>query len=230
MFFGDDKIKFLCDPSLVDVIPHPYPARKYMPDWYKKLAMHTTDEDGMEIPTLKRCPPFLDAMASGWIIPLAGDVVFKVVDDGAGVSWKTDFAPGLVNHHNMKQISTHPNVPTVPIKILSHWIIQTPPGWSCMFVPPLNRTDNVFDLMSGVVETDKFWEHVNFPGFLKIKEGTFTVRQGHPLMQVIPYKRGFKKEATVRALNNKELEKVKLHRFRHSANFSQYRNNMWEKK
>ena len=230
MFFSDDKIKFLCNPELIDIIPHPYPARKYIPDWYKKLGMYSEDEEGMELPTLKRCPPFLDAMSTGWIIPLAADVTFKVVDDGAGVNWKTDFAPGLIDHHNMKQISTHPNVPSVPIKVLNHWIIQTPPGWSCLFTPALNRPDDVFDLMSGVVETDKFWEHVNFPGFLKIREGTFTARQGYPLMQVIPYKRGFKKEAVVRAMNDKELKKVQLHRDRHAANFSQYRNNMWEKK
>ena len=75
-----------------------------------------------------------------------------------------------------------------------------------------------------------FWEYVNFPGFLKAKEGSFKIPSGHPMMQVIPYKRNFNKEAEIRALTPKEMQKVQKHRDKHSANFSNYRNNMWEKK
>ena len=59
------KIKFFCDPECQDVIPEPYPARKLMPDWYKKLPNFTDGPDtNFEFKTLKRCPPFLDAMSS----------------------------------------------------------------------------------------------------------------------------------------------------------------------
>jgi hypothetical protein len=231
MFFGDDKIKFMCDPRMLEVIPKPYPARKYIPDWYKKLSNHWMDKDGYETPTIKRCPPFLDAMSAGWIIPFPADTYVQVFDDGSGIKWKTDFFADTISTHSLNQIETHPKVPTVPVKVLNYWMIQTPPGWSCAFVPPLNRPDDVFDLLSGIVDTDKnFWEYVNFPGFLKAKEGSFKIPSGHPMMQVIPYKRNFNKEAEVRALTPREMQKVQKHRDRHSANFSDYRNNMWEKK
>jgi hypothetical protein len=230
MFFGDETIQFMCDERKIDVIPHPYPSRKYIPEWYKKLANYSTDGNDMEMPTLKRCPPFLDAMSVGWIIPFAADTTFSVIDDGEGIKWKTDFFETMIEHHNPKQISTHPKTPLIPLKIINHWMVKTPPGWSCIFTPALNRPDDFFDLMSGIVETDKFWEYVNFPGFLRAKSGTFTVKKGHPLMQVIPFKRSFKKEANIRTLNKKDIEAIRKHRDKHSAHFSQYRDTMWEKK
>jgi Family of unknown function (DUF6065) len=230
IFCNNPKIKFYCDSRKTGVIPEPYQSRKVMPDWYKKLSSYANREDGMEIPTLKRCPPFLDAMSTGWIIPLAADITVKVIDNGAGVNWETNFFEPIFEHHNLIQISTHPNAPTVPIKVMNHWLIQTPPGWSCLFVPPLNRPDDTFDLFSGIVETDKYFEYINFPGFLKAREGTFTIKRGHPLMQVIPFKRDFSKEEVIKTLNSDELQKLQHTRDRKSSWFSLYRDSMWEKK
>ena len=170
------KIKFFCDPECENVIPEPYPARKLIPSWYKRLPNFTDSPDGkFDFKTLKRCPPFLDAISSGWIIPLAADVQFNIVDEGTGVSWESEFYRPMVENHTLDQISTHPNHPMIPIKILNHWIIETPPGWSCLFVPPLNRPDKNLDLMSGIVETDKYFEYINFPGFLKLLNGKLMV-------------------------------------------------------
>ena len=33
--------------------------------------------------------------------------------------------------------------------------IKTPPGYSCLFVPPLNNTDDRFSIIPGIVDTDK---------------------------------------------------------------------------
>ena len=224
------KIKFYCDSRKRNVIPEPYQSRKIMPDWYKRLENYSNREDGFEIPTLKRCPPFLDAMTTGWIIPLAADITVKVSDNGAGVRWETPFFDHIFESHNLAQINTHPNVPTVPIKVINHWLIKTPPGWSCLFVPPLNRPDDTFELFSGIVETDKYFEYINFPGFLKAKEGSFTIKRGHPLMQVIPFKRNFDKEAEIGELNSKDIEKLQKTRDKKSSWFSLYRDSMWEKK
>ena len=228
---SEPKLKFYCDDRKTGVIPEPYQSRKVMPDWYKKLPNYANREDtGMEIPTLKRCPPFLDALSTGWIIPLAADITVKVVDNGAGVTWETDFFDSIFEHHNLVQISTHPNFPTIPIKVINHWIVETPPGWSCLFVPPLNRPDDIFDLFSGIVETDKYFEYINFPGFLKMREGSFTIKRGHPLMQVIPFKRNFDKEAEILELNSEAIKKLQHTKDRKASWFSLYRDSMWEKK
>ncbi len=49
-------IEFIASEDDYDVIPEPYPARKLIPDWYKKLdnKLHS----GFESSTIKRCPPF----------------------------------------------------------------------------------------------------------------------------------------------------------------------------
>jgi|TARA_R110001583_G_scaffold2229_3_gene16355 hypothetical protein len=228
---NNSKIKFFCDPECQDVIPEPYPARKLMPDWYKKLPNFTDSPDEkFDFKTLKRCPPFLDAMSTGWIIPLAADVQFNIQDNGAGLTWDSEFYRPMVENHTLSQISTHPNHPMVPIKILNHWIIETPPGWSCLFVPPLNRPDKNLDLMSGIVETDKYFEYINFPGFLKLLNGRITLEAGYPLIQVIPYKRNFSKEAEIKSLNKKNTAKLDLTRKRRLSHTSLYRNKMWERK
>ena len=208
-----------------------------MPDWYKKLEMFFMKDDGngamRRVGTVKRCPPFLDALVSGWIIPLACDVTFTIRDGGAGVSWAAgadqsgDFI--VQNHMNM-QISGHPRSNRVPLKFINHWLIETPPGWSCLFVPPLNREEDNIELFSGIVETDKYFEYINFPGFLKPTDGYLRLDQGYPLMQVIPFKRGFSKKASVTTMTERDHKRLERTRRTRSMHESLYRDRLWEKK
>ena len=48
-------------------------------------------------------------------------------------------------------------------KILNPWIITTPPGYSTLFVPPLNNSDDRFSIIAGIVDTDTFKNEINFP-------------------------------------------------------------------
>ena len=57
----------------------------------------------------------------------------------------------------------HKNLDLTIHKIMNPWIIKTPPGYSCLFVPPLNNTDDRFSIISGIVDTDKFENEINFP-------------------------------------------------------------------
>lgn len=234
---GDPVIKFKCFPDLYGKIPEPYPARHHIPDWYKKLEMFFfREEDGgakRRISTIKRCPPVLDALVTGWIIPLAADVEFTIRDGGAGVSWicgenmNGDF---IVQHHDLQQVATHPNSPKVPLKFINHWIIETPPGWSCLFTPPMNRPENNIELISGIVDTDKYYEYINFPGHLKQNDGYLRLEQGYPLMQVIPFKRGFKKDANISVMTEKDIKRLADTRNTRNKHPSLYRDRLWEKK
>jgi len=228
---GSDEIKFLCDPRCKDVIPEPYPAKRLIPDWFKRLDP-TFQEEGKITPasTIKRCPPFLDAMSVGWIIPLAADIHFLVSNNGERVCWESDFVMNMCESHNLKQIAGHPKVPSVPLKFLNHWLIQTPPGWSTIFTMPFNRPDGKLDLMTGIVETDKYFEFVNFPGFLKVTDGPMKLERGYPLMQAIPFKRDYKKAPLIDSLTGKDLQKLNKTRDRRSSERSYYRDNLWEKK
>lgn len=65
------KITFRCPPELTDVLPQPCAAKRGLPDWLKPMAASAPCDDVFgEIRTVKQCPPFLDAMAFRFIMPL----------------------------------------------------------------------------------------------------------------------------------------------------------------
>ena len=207
---SNDSIEFLCDPRLDGVIPKPFPAKQFIPDWYKRLESYQTEENRITpLPTLKRCPPFLDA--------------------GTGVSWESDFIYPIIENHKLPQVATHPKAPKIPLKILNYWMVKTPPGWSSLFISPINRIDDKLELMAGIVETDNFYEYVNFPGFVKI-DGYFKLDSGYPLMQVIPFKREYNKVAKIQTFSPEDIKKRQKNRDRQSSAPSYYRDNVWIKK
>jgi hypothetical protein len=81
------RIQFLCQPEDLGVIAPPVAAKTSLPEWYRRLPaadpQHLSARDnGL---TIKRCVPFLDAMTSGWILPLAATVRLEIRDDGRNV-------------------------------------------------------------------------------------------------------------------------------------------------
>jgi len=75
---------------------------------------------------------------------------------------------------------------------LNPWIIKTPPGYSCLFLPPLNNTDDRFSIIPGIVDTDQFPREVNFPIIIngdKYKTLKTIIEKGTPYVQVIPFRR-----------------------------------------
>ncbi len=84
----NQMIRFLCRPEDEGVIPPPESAKAFLPDWFRKLPAIdkqavTTSDTGL---TVKHCMPFLDAMTTGWIIPLAATVRLEIGDDGKTVN------------------------------------------------------------------------------------------------------------------------------------------------
>ena len=72
------RVIFRCDPALVDLIPKPVPARQALPDWLRSMPRHAfSDVHGEDVRTVKQCPPFVDAMAQGFVIPLPCDVTVR---------------------------------------------------------------------------------------------------------------------------------------------------------
>src|SRR6516225_4955590 len=84
-------LTFRCPAELHDFLPPPVPATSGVPDWLKTMpsqafnAAHAAQEN-----TVKRCPPFVDAMASGFLIPLMCDIR---IEDGEFI-WDNELPPG----------------------------------------------------------------------------------------------------------------------------------------
>ena len=71
------KIRFTCPPDLYDLLPRPQLARRTTPDWYKAMPMENPVPDGGADLTVKHCMPFIDALTTGFIIPLQADITVK---------------------------------------------------------------------------------------------------------------------------------------------------------
>jgi hypothetical protein len=232
-FKKEPKIEFLCFQEDFGNIPAPYPARKLIPEWYKALPMRL--HPGLESGTVKRCPPFLDAMTAGWIIPLVADVQIKTNGDASYVEYDTQFHRSMIENHNHLQITSskcpNPVDPKPPIKFMNWWAIKCPPGYSLLFVPPLNRPDPRFTIMSGLVDADGYFEFINFPFVFNEPNFHGIIEAGTPLAQVIPIKRDTMfKESIVRAFTDRDIKDLNDTRCKRRSHISHYRDNVWTKK
>jgi Family of unknown function (DUF6065) len=184
-------VEFVCRPEDLGVIAEPVRAMTVLPAWFKQLPgidkeRVSATNDGL---TVKRCMPFLDAMTTGWILPLAATVRIEITDGGTTVTGGWKFDREMVSPHGPGQVAGYPYAPRPPMKFHNYWSIRTAKGWSCLFLPPVNRPDPVVQVLAGVVDTDTYWAPVNFPFVALAADGVYTLEKGMPLVQVIPFRR-----------------------------------------
>ncbi len=64
-------LTFRCPAELEGVLPPPVPAALGLPAWLKAMPSQAFNAlNGRDENTVKRCPPFVDAMTCGFLIPL----------------------------------------------------------------------------------------------------------------------------------------------------------------
>lgn len=184
-------ITFTCRPEDHGVIAPPVPARNALPDWFRQLPAISTAHLSAtnNALTAKRCMPFLDALATGWILPLAATVRLEIGEGGRSVQAGWEFDRTMVSNHSAPQVAGHPMLPRPPCKFHNLWTIRTRPGWSCLFLPPLNRPNVVFACVAGIVDTDTYASPIHLPFFATGEDGVHVIERGTPLVQVIPFRR-----------------------------------------
>jgi hypothetical protein len=190
---------------------YPIPTKLNIPEWYKKL------EHSIGNSTVKGCMPFLDSLTSGYLLKFPQDFHVRHNVDNKNEKGETfkdsfqtfglhDLAPLLqakyvnlnsgFDTHSIKQVEGSPfieknkNLPFY--KILNPWKIKTPKGYSCLFLPPLNNTDDRFSIIPAIVDTDAFPNEINFPIIIngdKYPVLETIIKKGTPYVQVIPFKR-----------------------------------------
>lgn len=221
----------------------PVPIKTNVPKWFKNLK-HTPQDL-----TVKGCKPFLDAITSGYLFKMPQDLYLEHnVWDEEKKAYDSRFrySVNFENRYNLntnypdihptKQVEGSPMVEKngkLPFyKITNPYTIKTPPGYSCLFTAPLNNKEDRFEIISGIVDTDKFNIEINFPMVIntdKYKTLKTVIERGTPIAQIIPFKR--------------EPWKIKVdYENRDSSNFAldpfylarklihNYQNFIWEKK
>ena len=211
-------IEFHAEPEVFGKIPEPFPASRAVPDWLKQLPI---DREGE--PTIKRCPPFLQAMTAGYIIPVPFDIQFWYLAEGELVF---NSEGDLPQRHMPSQHVGTPFAGAKIVKLINPWLIKTPPGYSTLFIRPFNRFECPFIPLTGLVETDTYYEAVNLPSVCHMSPGSsYTLARGTPLVQVIPILRESWASATqlVDAARRRETKEVFM------ANRHAYKEVHWQK-
>jgi hypothetical protein len=214
----NNTIEFACHPEYIkrekDV--YPIPASFNIPEWFKKLKHKATQR------TVKGCLPFLDTLTAGYILKLPQDLhlrsnfkMERINEKGEKEIIQNAYGQRAALSHSVptneininlrgeesqerSQLEGSPlleknnNMPKV-MKIVNPWHIKTPPGYSCLFVSPLNNDKNdKFHIIAGIVDTDTYGLEINFPYIVngdKYKTLNEIIHKGTPYVQVIPFKR-----------------------------------------
>lgn len=216
-FWGNDIIQFYCHPNLAAIIPAPKPASKNLPDWFKNLSPAVDDLEDRDLfgnpsMTAKKCLPMLDAMSLGYMIPLVGDLHIQSNRDNTKINVTNPPGMRLCEFHSSKQLGGDNKLGIKhgdALKFINQWVIKTAPGWSTLFVPPLNHFDQPFTCLSGMVDTDVYPKHVNFPAILTSYEVDIHLSAGIPLVTAIPIKRNsFPKKPKIVKMSKKDIKQI----------------------
>ncbi len=190
-------ITFRCPPELEAILPLPIPAVSGLPDWFKALPQKKFSELAQaETLTVKKCPPFIDAMTYGFLMPLVADLK---IENGM-FSWNRDvpgdalfeYTRSPIDFHDSSQIVGTPfhEPDRYAIKFNNFWTIQVPDGYSLLVTHPVNRDDLPFLTLTGLVDADRYFDNfINFPARWRDPDFSGVLPKGTPVAQVLPIKR-----------------------------------------
>jgi hypothetical protein len=208
-------LKFRCLPDLITILPPPIPAVLGLPDWFKAMPQRSFNTIAQEdSQTVKRCPPFIDAMTYGFLIPLICDLK---VENGE-FSWDFDI-PSVgsvgpirspIGFHDPSQVAGTPlfEQDRFVIKFHNLWTIEAPPGYSLLFAHPANRTDLPFTTLTGRIDSDLYSDNwVHFPARWHDTSFSGVLPKGTPIAQCMPVKRE-RWTSQIDTLSGPEAERV----------------------
>jgi hypothetical protein len=224
---------------------YPEPIKLNIPKWYKNLDHSSKNK------TIKGCIPFLDTLTSGYLLRIPQDIhiqhnvkneenkkdsfirsamfesQLQLISRGINLNFALDTHP-INQLEGSPLIEKNNNLPFY--KILNPWTITTPKGYSCLFVSPLNNSDDRFSIISGIVDTDTYPSEINFPIVIngdKYPILDTVLEKGTPYVQVIPFKRDNWK-MKISTKEKSDIIKDKL--FLTLQFIQRYKNKYWSKK
>lgn len=199
LFKKQNNIVFkVVDPGYIEIFDPPVPAKKEIPEWYKKQHKYTNGshleigDNGNPNHTIKSCMPVFDILTSGYLIKTPVDIYIEKLADGSIKSHWSSNQIVAVEWHPVSQFNEF-KIPegyhqSAAFKFIQPWVIETPPGYSCIFMQPALREGLPFEIIPAIVDTDKHPIKINFPFFIK-EDFEGLIPTGTPIAQIIPFKR-----------------------------------------
>lgn len=243
----NNKIRFVANRPWLDKDSFGAPTTilKTIPDWYRKADRFAKNQRGDfvigpdkgKIPTWKACPAVFDVMGTGYAYVTPYDIEFFINDQG-----KIDAK--ILNNPNSGSfyptlVTTRPPMPQFHhpegyykdhFAWFPEWAIETPEGYSALYVHPLNRYELPFFTVSGIIDND----NVNLPGSMPffVKEGFVgIIEAGTPFAQIIPFKReDWESEIVIESKYDlAKKNAINSQRFR-KPNGGVYKNEVWSQR
>lgn len=237
------NIKFISNrPWLTeDSISTPIPAHKMISEWYKKADRFVKDPNTEEfvigpdkgkIPTWKACPAVFDVMITGYFLKTPCDVHFYINNKGK-IDCKIDdemYEDFCTPRPPMVQFYQPDNYYLDHFAWMIDWGVVLPPGYSALYLTPMNRFDLPFINTVGIIDNDKINLSGSLPFF--VQQGfTGTIPAGTPYVQIFPFKReDWDSEIIIedpKKLHIKNYKNSKKYRVKDGG---VYKNQDWEKR
>jgi len=184
----DKEIVFWCDlKGLPDIVPVKE-SKHFIPEWFKKApAFEPGSNELIDLPTVKRCPGFIEFFKVGYVVPAWCDFYIDINEDGATVKTPNDAFP--VNYHHPNQFAYHlpehakKNV-KLTFKPACPWKVKTPKGVKMLALPMSHHHNPDFYTVTGLLDTHIF--HELNPIWIFMRTGKFFVKRGTPLAMFVP--------------------------------------------
>lgn len=185
----------------VDFSPEPKPASKAIPEWYKQQpgSMDTGEslaKFGQAASTVKKCLPIFDVITAGYIVVAPVDIYVDATNPDK-LTYQipaalTQFKADIFATHDRQQYGNMPMNPDLYhrdlLRIMPFWIASTPPGYSALFLNPLHRDESPLTALPGLIDTDGYPSDGHL-SFMVQKGFSGVIKQGTPLVQIIPFQR-----------------------------------------
>lgn len=212
-------IEFKIGKHLINSLPHPEPAKKVVPDWYKKMSTiidspsnkkklpwarenGNRDNASMQL-TMKACIPIRDCITSGYIMKLPYDLLVtnSVTEDGEKM-FSFDWTPYEHMHKsdNTEKVVTHSidQIKNSPLETRATmnriWKFNIP--WRIYTKPGysiyVTHPGYRYDLPFETLPgvVDTDGIHeLNYPFLWKSDEEQVILKSGTPIAQIFPFKR-----------------------------------------
>jgi len=194
------KIEFIPKYRLYKkAFPEPVSVASSIPEWWKHQESYLNNNQdihkGTMMLTIKKCQSIFDSMTFGYYLKCPMDIFIDATGDKIKVELTSEIMglhqQYILSHHLKEQMSKYP----IPdyfheeiIRIHPMWLVKTEEGHSALFISPMHAEDSPIKAISGVIDTDAYASDGYLSFFVK-KGFKGIVKQGTPIIQVIPFKR-----------------------------------------
>jgi hypothetical protein len=200
-------VEFYCDKKFEGCIPEPQINYKNIPEWYSNTSMIKRSKCPLKFlhnnqvqknTNVKGCPGITDFLTYGYTIPAWTNFLIRSVNNQFYINWENNSDIEYTFHEKTQFEGM--NEHQVPVydgfhKILSPWRIKTSPGISCLVTHPYWNRESRFTTVSAIMHPDvcpmfiKWFFEWNYNLSEEINYEFQTIRRGHPLIYILPFRR-----------------------------------------